>query len=155
MAATLAVASLSDPRFAWPSRVCTDSRHTCPQESHGSSIRARLGTAAHLCKAFVLNQIERAGDVSSHPHEGCGDPRPRSRTRGSRAPRASAPIAGTPAHSSSLISSISHSHINLEWCDKIKLSCLMLPRKSGTIKSLQLVCTDSRHTCPQVARGMC
>ena len=29
MAATLAVASLSAPRFACPERVCTDSRHTC------------------------------------------------------------------------------------------------------------------------------
>ena len=29
----------------------------------------------------------------------------------------------------------------LEWCDKIKLSNLLLPRKGGTIKSLQLLST--------------
>jgi len=40
--------------------------------------------------------------------------------------------------SSSLIPSLLDSHVNLEWCDKIKLSNLLLPRKSGTIKSLQL-----------------
>ena len=40
--------------------------------------------------------------------------------------------------SSSLISSLLHSHAILEWCDKIKLSNLLLPRKSGTFKSLQL-----------------
>ena len=36
-----------------------------------------------------------------------------------------------------------HSHVTfyLEWCDKIKLSNLLLPRKSGTIKSLQLIST--------------
>ena len=34
----------------------------------------------------------------------------------------------------SLISSLLHSHVNLEWCDKIKLSSLLLPRKSGTMK---------------------
>ena len=35
----------------------------------------------------------------------------------------------------SLISSSLHSHVTLylEWCDKIKLSNLLLPRKSGTI----------------------
>ena len=33
--------------------------------------------------------------------------------------------------SSSSISSLLHSHVNLEWCDKIKLSNLLLPRKSG------------------------
>jgi len=46
--------------------------------------------------------------------------------------------------SSSLISSLLHSHVtlNLEWCDKIKLSNLLLPRKSGTIKSLQLLSTS-------------
>jgi hypothetical protein len=30
----------------------------------------------------------------------------------------------------------------LEWCDKIKLSNLLLPRKGGTIKSLQLLSTS-------------
>ena len=30
----------------------------------------------------------------------------------------------------------------LEWCDTIKLSDLLLPRKSGTIKSLQLLLTS-------------
>jgi len=40
---------------------------------------------------------------------------------------------------SSLISSLLHSRVNLEWCDEIKLSNLLLPRKSGTIKSLQLL----------------
>jgi len=44
--------------------------------------------------------------------------------------------------SSSLISSLLHSHVNLEWCDKIKLSNPLLPRKSGTIKSLQLLSTS-------------
>ena len=34
------------------------------------------------------------------------------------------------------ISFLLHSHVNLEWRDKIKLSKLLLPRKSGTIKSL-------------------
>ena len=47
------------------------------------------------------------------------------------------------ASSSSLISSLLHSHVNLEWCDKIKLSNLLLPRKSGTIKSLQLLSTSA------------
>jgi len=39
-------------------------------------------------------------------------------------------------HHSLLISSALHSHVtfNLELCDKIKLSNLLLPRKSGTIK---------------------
>ena len=32
------------------------------------------------------------------------------------------------------ISSFLHSHVNHEWCDKIKLSNLLLPRKSGTIE---------------------
>ena len=44
--------------------------------------------------------------------------------------------------SSSLISSLLHSHANLEWCDNIKLSNLLLPWKSGTIKSLQLLSTS-------------
>ena len=46
-------------------------------------------------------------------------------------------------HHSSLIFSLLHSHANLEWCDKIKLSNLLLPRKSGTIKSLQLLSTSA------------
>ena len=47
--------------------------------------------------------------------------------------------------SSSLISSSLHSHVTLkpEWCDEIKLSNLMLQRKSGTIKSLQLLSTST------------
>ena len=47
--------------------------------------------------------------------------------------------------SSSLISSSLHSHVTLkpEWCDKIKLSNLLLPRKGGTIKSLQLLSTST------------
>ena len=32
-----------------------------------------------------------------------------------------------PSPSSSLVSSLLHSHVNLEWCDKIKLSDLLLP----------------------------
>jgi len=36
----------------------------------------------------------------------------------------------------SLISSLLHSYVNLEWCDIIKLSNLLLPRQSGNIKSL-------------------
>jgi len=44
--------------------------------------------------------------------------------------------------SSSLISSLLHSRVNLEWCDNIKLSNLLLPRKSGTIKSLQVLSTS-------------
>jgi len=32
--------------------------------------------------------------------------------------------------------------LNLEWCDKIKPTNLLLPRKSGTIKSLQLLSTS-------------
>jgi len=44
--------------------------------------------------------------------------------------------------SSSLTSSSSHSHVTLlKCCDKIKLSNLLLPRKSGTIKSLQILST--------------
>jgi len=35
--------------------------------------------------------------------------------------------------SSSLISSVLHSHVNLEWCDKIKLSKPLLPRKSACV----------------------
>ena len=42
----------------------------------------------------------------------------------------------------SVISSLLHSHVNLEWCDTIKLSNPLLPRKSGTIKSLQLLSTS-------------
>jgi hypothetical protein len=38
-------------------------------------------------------------------------------------------------------SSHSHATFLLEWCDKIKLSNLLLPRKSGNIKSLQLPST--------------
>jgi len=55
------------------------------------------------------------------------------------------PDAGLSPHtsSSSLISSLLHSHVNLEWCDKIKLSNLLLPRKSCTIKSLQLLSTSA------------
>jgi len=40
--------------------------------------------------------------------------------------------------------------LNLEWCDKIKLSNLLLPRNSGTIKSLQLIESSRRH---YAARG--
>ena len=45
---------------------------------------------------------------------------------------------------SSLISSLLHSHVtlNLEWCDTIKLSNLLLPWKSGTTKRLQLLSTS-------------
>jgi hypothetical protein len=36
------------------------------------------------------------------------------------------------------MSSSSHSHVTLlKWCDKIKLSNLLLPRESGAIKRLQ------------------
>ena len=45
--------------------------------------------------------------------------------------------APQPSSSFSLIPSLLHSHVNLEWCDKIKLSNLLLPRKSGTIKRPQ------------------
>ena len=47
--------------------------------------------------------------------------------------------------SSSLISSSLHSHVAfcLEWYDTIKLSNLRLPRKIGTIKSLQLLSTST------------
>ena len=50
-----------------------------------------------------------------------------------------------PSSSSSLISSSLHSHVTLylKWCDKIKLSNLLLLRKSGTIKSLQLLSTSA------------
>ena len=52
-------------------------------------------------------------------------------------------IAYCSVSSSSLISSLLHSHVNLEWCDQIKLSNLLLPWKSGTIKSLQLLSTST------------
>jgi len=40
---------------------------------------------------------------------------------------------GFGVHSPSpLIFSLLHSHVNLEWCDEIKLSNLLLPRKSGS-----------------------
>jgi len=55
---------------------------------------------------------------------------------------AGAPLPSVVARqfSGSASSSSLHSHATLflEWCDKIKLSNLLLPRKSGTIKSLQL-----------------
>ena len=38
-----------------------------------------------------------------------------------------------------VVSSSLHSHVTLEWCDAI--SSLLLPRKSGIIKSLQLIIT--------------
>ena len=41
--------------------------------------------------------------------------------------------------SSSLIPSLLLSYVNLEWCDKTNLSNLLLLRKSGTIKRLQLL----------------
>ena len=44
--------------------------------------------------------------------------------------------------SSSLLSSLLHSYVNLKWCEKIKLSNLLLPRKGGTIKSLRLLSTS-------------
>ena len=46
--------------------------------------------------------------------------------------------------SSSLISSLLHSHVtlNLKWCDTIKLSDLLMSRKSGSIKRLQLLSTS-------------
>ena len=48
--------------------------------------------------------------------------------------------------SSSSISSSLHSHVTfLEWCDKIKLSNLLLPRKTGTIKSLRLLQQQGRR----------
>jgi len=68
---------------------------------------------------------------------------------------------------SSLISSSSHSHVTLYlgWCDGIKLSNLLLPRKSGMIKSLQLLSSSralARKTAPaaapslwKVAYGVC
>ena len=46
------------------------------------------------------------------------------------------------ASSSSSTSSLLPSHVNLEWCDKFKLSNLLLPRKSGTGKRLQLLSTS-------------
>lgn len=44
-------------------------------------------------------------------------------------------------HQSSLISSLSHSHITLKlkWCDEIKLSNLLLSRKRDTVKRIQLL----------------
>ena len=39
--------------------------------------------------------------------------------------------SSTFSSSSSLISSLLHSHVNLEWCDKIKLSNLLLLRPSS------------------------
>ena len=48
---------------------------------------------------------------------------------------------GFPTSSSSLIPSLSHSHVNLEWCEDIKLPNLLLPRKCDAIKSLQLLLT--------------
>ena len=47
-------------------------------------------------------------------------------------------------HHSSSISFLSHSRVtfNLEWCDQIKLSDALMPRKSGTIKSLQQLSTS-------------
>jgi hypothetical protein len=45
----------------------------------------------------------------------------------------------------------SHATFLLEWCDKIKLSNLLLPRKSGTIKGLQLLSPiPNPHTLDQV-----
>jgi hypothetical protein len=40
----------------------------------------------------------------------------------------------------------SHATFLLEWCDKIKLSNLLLPRKRGTIKSLQQLLSTC-HEC--------
>ena len=59
-----------------------------------------------------------------------------------------------PSSSSLLISSLSHAHatLNLEWCDKMKLSNLRLPRKSGTFKSLQLLSTSRTLLATKVNR---
>jgi len=53
-------------------------------------------------------------------------------------------VESSSSSSSSLISSSLHSHVTLkpERCDTIKLSNLLLPRKSGNIKSLQLLSTS-------------
>jgi len=53
-------------------------------------------------------------------------------------------VAWLKTSSSSSLTSSLHSHVNLEWCDEIKLANLLLPRKSGTIKSLQLLSTSIR-----------
>ena len=63
------------------------------------------------------------------------------RLRGGSRPTTASPQSRCSRSSSSLISSLVHSHVNLEWCDDIKLSNLLLPRKSCTIKSLQLLST--------------
>jgi hypothetical protein len=42
----------------------------------------------------------------------------------------------------------SHATLLLEWCDKIKLSNLLLPRKSVTIKILQLLSTSGVRVDP-------
>ena len=44
-------------------------------------------------------------------------------------------VHSSSSSSSSLISSLLHSHVNLEWCDKIKLLNLLLPQKSSTWRS--------------------
>ena len=73
-------------------------------------IRARLGTTAHFCEVVVLKL--RPGFRCTTWRRCCTEASTRS--------------------SSSLISSLLHSHANREWCDEIKLSNLLLPRKSAT-----------------------
>ena len=52
-------------------------------------------------------------------------------------------VSGLRHHSSSISSLLrSHAILNLKWCDRIKLSNILLPRKRGTIKSLQLLSTS-------------
>ena len=110
------------------SRSCNPNTHDRPLMTVGSTSDGwDVLMTVDCCRSRTARRTLRAGERSGSA----------SRRREANWPRT--PRVRYPSSSSSLISSLLHSHVNLEWCDKIKLSNLLLPRKSGNIKSLQLV----------------